>query len=95
VEQLEREEDIQLETFKVGEKVHIVTVSPDLQKSEKDIAIPVLRPILTRKKSLAEEIGELDVSTLDCPVLAAQAGRSSSEDIPLRRVRHHHLTKAG
>ena len=69
MEQLEREEDIQLETFKVGEKVHIVTVSPDLQKSEKDIAIPVLRPILTRKKSLAEEIGELDVSTLDCPVL--------------------------
>jgi type III restriction enzyme len=54
VEQLEREEDIQLETFNL---------------KDKDIAIPVLSPILTRKKSLAEEIGELDVQTFDCPVL--------------------------
>ena len=68
VEQLEREEDIQLDTFKLGEKVHIVTVAPDPEKADKDIAIPVLSPILTRKKSLAEEIAELDVSSLSCPV---------------------------
>jgi type III restriction enzyme len=69
VEQLEREEDIQLDTFKLGEKVHIVTIAPDPQKQDKDIAIPVLSPILTRKKSLAEEIAELDVQGFDCPAL--------------------------
>jgi type III restriction enzyme len=69
VEQLEREEDIKLETFKVGDKVHIVTIAPDPKKSEKDIPIPVLSPILTRKKSLAEEIAELDVAAFTCPVL--------------------------
>jgi type III restriction enzyme len=69
VEQLEREEDIQLETFNLKEKVSIITIAPDPKKQDKDIAIPVLSPILTRKKSLAEEIGELDVQTFDCPVL--------------------------
>jgi type III restriction enzyme len=69
VEQLEREEDIQLETFKIGEKVSIITIAPDPKKNDKDIAIPVLSPILTRKKSLAEEIAELDVSAFTCPVL--------------------------
>jgi len=69
VEKLEREEDIQLETFKVGEKVKIITIAPDPNKTDKDIAIPVLSPILTRKKSLAEEIAELDVSAFSCPVL--------------------------
>ena len=69
VEQLEREEDIQLETFKIGEKVSIVTIAPDPNKTDKDIAIPVLSPILTRKKSLAEEIAGLDVSAFNSPVL--------------------------
>jgi type III restriction enzyme len=69
VEQLEREEDIQLETFNLKEKVSIITIAPDPKKKDKDIAIPVLSPILTRKKSLAEEIGELDVKGFDCPVL--------------------------
>jgi type III restriction enzyme len=69
VEQLEREEDIQLETFKIGEKVSIITIAPDPKKNDKDIAIPVLSPILTRKKSLAEEIAELDVQGFDCPIL--------------------------
>jgi type III restriction enzyme len=69
VEQLEREEDIQLETFKIGEKVTIVAIAPDPRKADKDIAIPLLSPILTRKKSLAEEIAELNVSAFTCPVL--------------------------
>jgi len=69
VEQLEREEDIQLETFKIGEKVSIVTIAPDPNKMDKDIAIPELSPTLTRKKSLAEEIAELDVTAFVCPVL--------------------------
>jgi type III restriction enzyme len=69
VEQLEREEEIQLETFQIGEKVSIITIAPDPEKKDKDIAIPVLSPILTRKKSLAEEIGELNVQAFNCPVL--------------------------
>jgi len=70
VEQLEREEELQLETFEVGkEKVVIVTIAPDEKKKDKDIPIPVLSPVLTRKKSLAEEIAEMDVSQFKCPVL--------------------------
>src|SRR5207302_6318454 len=33
------------------------------------IFVPVLSPILTRKKSLAEEIAALDVNQFSCPVL--------------------------
>ena len=70
VEQLEREEELQLGTFEVGkEKVVIVTIAPDEKKKDKDIPIPVLSPVLTRKKSLAEEIAEMDVSKFKCPVL--------------------------
>ena len=70
VEQLEREEDLQLETFEVGkDKVVIVTIEPDRKKKDKDILVPVLSPILTRKKSLAEEISDLDVLSFDCPLL--------------------------
>src|SRR5581483_11565137 len=58
-----------LDTFKIGERVTILTIAPDPKKKDKDILIPVLSPILTRKKSLAEEIGELDVRAFDCPVL--------------------------
>jgi type III restriction enzyme len=47
----------------------IITIAPDPQKTDKDIAIPVLSPLLTRKKSLAEEIAELDVSAFTCPLL--------------------------
>jgi type III restriction enzyme len=79
VEQLEREEDIQLETFKVGEKVTIITISPDPKKADQDIAIPVLSPILTRKKSLAEEIAELDVSAFNCPVLPRKQDDSAAK----------------
>jgi len=69
VEQLERDEEIQLETFKIGEKVSIITIAPDPKKADKDIAVPRLSPILTRKKSLAEEISELKVHEFNCPVL--------------------------
>ncbi|MCL4506468.1 MAG: DEAD/DEAH box helicase family protein [Chloroflexi bacterium] len=70
VEQLERDEDIEFDTFEVGkDKLEIVTVMPDPSKLHKDIAMPVLSPILNRKKSLAEEIAGLDVSKLKCPIL--------------------------
>lgn len=75
VEQLEREEEMQLETFRVGkDKLEIVTIMPDPNKLDKDIAIPVLSPILVRKKSLTEEIAALDVAALECPKLPRKAG---------------------
>jgi len=70
VEQLEREEDVTLDTFEVGkDKVVILTIQPDETKLDKDIALPELSPILVRKKTLAEEIAGLDVSQFRCPVL--------------------------
>ena len=64
VEQLEKEEDIELGTFKIGQdKVSIVTIAPDPAKMDKDIALPTLSPVLVRKKTLAEEIASLDVIT--------------------------------
>jgi type III restriction enzyme len=74
VEQLEREEDLQLDTFEVGkDKVVIVTIAPDPAKKDRDMLIPVLSPILTRKKSLAEEIAALNVAAFTCQVLPRKA----------------------
>lgn len=70
VEQLEKDEELELDTFKVGiDKLVIVTIAPDPNKMDKDIAVPVLSPILARKKTLAEEIAGLDIAAMTCPVL--------------------------
>jgi type III restriction enzyme len=80
VEQLEREEELQLETFEIGrDKVVIVTIAPDEKKKDKDIPIPVLSPVLTRKKSLAEEIASLDVNGFKCPVLPRKEGDAAAK----------------
>src|SRR5260370_5712033 len=70
VEKLEQEEELKLGTFEIGkDKVVIVTITPDLAKIDKDIGLPQLSPILTRKKSLSEQIASLDVMSLISPVL--------------------------
>lgn len=75
VEELEREEEIAFETFEVGkDKLSILTIMPDPEKLDKDIRLPTLSPILTRKKTLTEEIAALDVMSFDCPVLPRKAG---------------------
>jgi type III restriction enzyme len=75
VEQLEREEDLQLDTFQVGkDKVSIVTIAPDPAKLDKDIALPRLSPLLVRKKTLAEEIAGLSVQTFQNPILPRKEG---------------------
>ena len=80
VEDLEHEEDMQFGTFKVGEdKVVIVNIVPDPNKMDMDIAVPVLSPILTRKKSLAEEIAALDVMLFQCPVLPRKEGDKAAQ----------------
>ncbi|HJT78147.1 MAG TPA: hypothetical protein VJ739_13165, partial [Gemmataceae bacterium] len=81
VEQLEREEDLQLDTFDVGkDKVVILTIAPVPEKMDRDIAVPQLSPILTRKKSLADEIAALDVMAFRCPVLPLKNDDRAAQD---------------
>ncbi|MCL4508640.1 MAG: DEAD/DEAH box helicase family protein [Chloroflexi bacterium] len=69
VEQLEKDEDITLDTFDLKDPVVITTIAPDPEKMAQDITVPVLSPILARKKTLAEEIAAIDVAKLTCPKL--------------------------
>jgi type III restriction enzyme len=62
VEDLEKLEDLKFDTFQIGkDKLKILTVQPVEEKKEYDISIPDISPVLGRKKSLAEEIGDIDV----------------------------------
>ncbi len=75
VEDLEKIEELTLGTFEIGkEKVEIVTIFPVPERSTFDIGIPVLTPALVRKKSLADEIAELDVMAFDSPILPFKSG---------------------
>jgi len=79
VEQLEREEELELDTFTIGkDKVVIVTIFPDPGKIDHDITLPVLSPILARKKTLAEEIEALDVQAMTSPVLPRKHGDAAA-----------------
>lgn len=70
VDQLEKEEDIELETFQIGkDKLTVITIQPDAAKMDKDVSMPILSPLLARKKTLAEEIAALDIGAMSCPVL--------------------------
>jgi type III restriction enzyme len=79
VEQLEREEEIALDVFDLKEPLVIKTIAPDSVKLDKDITIPVLSPILARKKTLAEEIAALDVTKFVCPVLPKKEGDAAAQ----------------
>lgn len=78
VEQLEKDEDITLDTFDLNDPVVITTITPDPEKMAHDITVPVLSPILSRKKTLDEEITEIDVSKLTCPKLPKKEGDSAA-----------------
>jgi type III restriction enzyme len=79
VEQLEQDEDIALETFDLKEPLVITTIEVDQEKLDHDIAVPVLSPILARKKTLAEEIASIDVASLECPRFPKKEGDSTSQ----------------
>lgn len=77
VDDLEKLEELKLETFELGkEKLHIITILPLEGRKEFDIGLPVLTPSLVRKKSLAEEIAGLEVLGFQSIVLP------KSEDDP-------------
>ncbi len=79
VDQLEKDEDIALETFDLKEPLVITTISPDPHKADKDITVPVLSPLLTRKKTLAEEIAALDVNAMQCPPLPRKENDAAAQ----------------
>jgi type III restriction enzyme len=62
VEDLEKLEDLKLDTFQLGkDKVKILTVQPLESKKEFDIPIPEISALIERKKSIAEEINAIEV----------------------------------
>jgi len=70
VEDLERLEDLKFDTFQIGkDKLKILTVQPVEEKKEFDIGIPDISSVLARKKSLAEEIGSINVMNFNVNVL--------------------------
>jgi type III restriction enzyme len=80
VDDLERLEEIKLDTFEVGkDKLQILTIAPEPGRSAYEIALPVLAPRLVRRKSLAEEIAALDVRQLDSPVLPVRSGDAAEQ----------------
>jgi type III restriction enzyme len=80
VEQLEKDEDLELGTVDLDkEPVVIQSIFPDPEKQDKDIVIPVLSPLLARKKTLAEEIAAIDVSRIKAPTLPKKQGDAASK----------------
>lgn len=80
VEDLERDEGTKFGTFQVGkDKLEIVTIMVDPEKADKDIEIPILSPILVRKKSLSEQIESLDIRTLKAPKLPKKETKEETE----------------
>ncbi len=66
VDDLEKLEDIKFDTFQIGkDKLKIITIQPLEEKTEFDISIPDISPLLGRKKSLAEEISNIDVMSFN------------------------------
>jgi type III restriction enzyme len=62
VDDLEKLEELQLETFEIGkDKLRILSIMPLAERKAFDMGMPVLTPTLVRKKSLADEIASLDV----------------------------------
>jgi type III restriction enzyme len=62
VDDLEKLEELKFDTFQVGkDKLRIITIQAVPEKQQYDIGIPEISPILGRKKSLAEEIGDIEV----------------------------------
>ncbi|MCX7986210.1 MAG: DEAD/DEAH box helicase family protein [Bacteroidales bacterium] len=74
VDELEKLEDLKFETFHLGkDKLSILTIQPLESKMGFDISIPEISPLLSRKKSLAEEIAAIDVMKFNINTLPLKA----------------------
>ncbi len=80
VEDLEKLEEVKLESFETGkDKLKILVIKPEPEKSKFDIAFPTLSPALVRKKSLADEISALNVSAFTHkPLPLKQTGKEAA-----------------
>ncbi len=77
VKELEKDEDYEFETWRVGkDKLQITGIKPEPDKAEFDVALPTLSPILARTTTLQEEIEALDISRLyngdPLPIIASE-----------------------
>ncbi len=80
VEDLEKIEDVQLDSFEVGkDKLKITTIMPLVEKGEYDIGLPQLSPALVRKRTLAEEIEAIDVDAFQTPPLPVKLNDAESQ----------------
>jgi type III restriction enzyme len=80
VEELEKLEGFQLETFQMGEdQLKINTIMPIAEKSAVDIAIPELSPSLERKTSLTEAIAAIYVMAFNTPILPIHADETTGK----------------
>ena len=65
IEELERDEEHEFDTWQVGkEKLVITVIEPDPEKADYDKALPTLSPIFARAVSLSEEIEAIAVADL-------------------------------
>jgi type III restriction enzyme len=68
VDELEKIEEMKFDTFDpTKDRLHILTIAPVPEHAEFDLGVPVLSPVLVRKKTLAEEIAGLDVMAFQLP----------------------------
>ncbi|MBE2184320.1 MAG: DEAD/DEAH box helicase family protein [Anaerolineae bacterium] len=70
VERLEKDEQVDFDTWKVGEdKLTITLIQPEAERAAFDITMPSLSPILARKSNISDDIEAIDVMQFRCPVL--------------------------
>ena len=65
VEELEKTENLSLDTFQIGkDKLKITIIAPVREKIQADISIPEMTALLFRKNSLADEIAGINVNRI-------------------------------
>lgn len=80
VEDLERIEDVTLDTFVPGkDKLVITSIYPEVAREQYDIGIPQLSPALMRKRTLAEEIDAVDVMGFEMSLLPIRPGDANED----------------
>ncbi|MEJ7652884.1 MAG: hypothetical protein WKH64_05865, partial [Chloroflexia bacterium] len=80
VDDLEKIENVQLETFEVGvDKLTITTIRPESERAAYDIGLPQLTPALMRKRTITEEIEALDVDDFRFTPLPIRPGSAEEE----------------
>ncbi|HYI16295.1 MAG TPA: DEAD/DEAH box helicase family protein, partial [Thermomicrobiales bacterium] len=80
VEDLERIEDVKLDTFDpTKDKLVIAAIYPEVAREQYDIGIPQLSPALMRKRTLAEEIDAVDVMAFKTSPLPIKPGDANED----------------